>query len=560
MTYPANANAVVLRGFWWDEHTHQAATGTNGQQLTITFTPVPLSGSTAPNLTDLAATGYIKTKARTVTPHPVTGFFAIELIPNDDPDLEPFAGWRVTLQGEQPFTITVTQEAPTVTADQALVDALPGRVPPLLVGDSVQAMWITEAALVTTPPPEPPESYLTADQTYAAITSAVTGVSLADATTGSKGKARLMGGTADAPTVPTTSITGLSTVATTGVYNDLTGKPTIPSTPGAVGAQPVDTDLTAIAALDASTSGAIASDGAGWIKKTYAQFKTALGLSTVATSGAYTDLTGTPTIPAAYTDEQAQDAAASLITTATHSGLTAAYDDTANTLALTVTTGGVPTSRTISTTAPLTGGGDLTANRTLAITTGTAASTVAAGDDNRFGVNFAPSDHGMVAWTFDPIFCDSAAGVQPSSDGHLYWFALKHNKARTVTGVVLTVTTAGVTLTSNRSFVGLYDSSDTLVAVSADQSASWNSTGNKTIPFSASQSLAAGTYYVGIITAGTTRPTFASLRTMAGGPYQTGRGGTALRAGRGGTTNYTALPSTKPSPDVSSTYMWCGLY
>lgn len=42
--------------------------------------------------------------------------------------------------------------------------------------------------------------------------------------------------------------------------------------------QPLDADLTAIAGLDSSTSGAIASDGAGWIKKTYAQLKTALGL------------------------------------------------------------------------------------------------------------------------------------------------------------------------------------------------------------------------------------------------------------------------------------------
>lgn len=42
--------------------------------------------------------------------------------------------------------------------------------------------------------------------------------------------------------------------------------------------QPLDSDLTAIATLDSSTSGAIASDGAGWVKKTYAQFKTALGL------------------------------------------------------------------------------------------------------------------------------------------------------------------------------------------------------------------------------------------------------------------------------------------
>jgi hypothetical protein len=42
------------------------------------------------------------------------------------------------------------------------------------------------------------------------------------------------------------------------------------------GKQSLDTDLTAIAGLDSSLSGAIASDGAGWVKKTYAQFKTAL--------------------------------------------------------------------------------------------------------------------------------------------------------------------------------------------------------------------------------------------------------------------------------------------
>lgn len=40
----------------------------------------------------------------------------------------------------------------------------------------------------------------------------------------------------------------------------------------------------------------------------------------------------------------------------------------------------VPTARTISTTAPLTGGGDLSANRTLAVTTGTTSGTVALGD------------------------------------------------------------------------------------------------------------------------------------------------------------------------------------
>jgi hypothetical protein len=45
---------------------------------------------------------------------------------------------------------------------------------------------------------------------------------------------------------------------------------------------------------------------------------------------------------------------------------------------------GVPTTRKINTTAPLAGGGDLSADRTLSISVGQAAGTVAAGNDNRF--------------------------------------------------------------------------------------------------------------------------------------------------------------------------------
>jgi hypothetical protein len=46
----------------------------------------------------------------------------------------------------------------------------------------------------------------------------------------------------------------------------------------ASGAQPLDSDLTAIAALDASQTGVVASDGSGWLRKTYSALKTALSL------------------------------------------------------------------------------------------------------------------------------------------------------------------------------------------------------------------------------------------------------------------------------------------
>ena len=89
---------------------------------------------------------------------------------------------------------------------------------------------------------------------------------------------------ADVPSRTTpAAIAALATKTTVGLGNvDNTSdvnKPVSTATQTALdGKQSLDTDLTAIAGLDSATAGAIASDGAGWIKKTYAQFKTALGL------------------------------------------------------------------------------------------------------------------------------------------------------------------------------------------------------------------------------------------------------------------------------------------
>lgn len=70
------------------------------------------------------------------------------------------------------------------------------------------------------------------------------------------------------------------------VYADpTTGLLLLSETGTGIDFQTSDPDLTAIAGLDSSTSGMIASDGGGWIKKTYAQVKAALGISTSDVSG-----------------------------------------------------------------------------------------------------------------------------------------------------------------------------------------------------------------------------------------------------------------------------------
>lgn len=58
------------------------------------------------------------------------------------------------------------------------------------------------------------------------------------------------------------------------------GSPFLTQAQAATLFQPLDGDLTAVAALDAATPGVLATDGAGWLRKTYAQLKAALGITT----------------------------------------------------------------------------------------------------------------------------------------------------------------------------------------------------------------------------------------------------------------------------------------
>ena len=84
---------------------------------------------------------------------------------------------------------------------------------------------------------------------------------------------------------------GLATVATTGAYSDLSGTPTIPT---ATSDLTNDSGFITSSSLPTKTSD-LTNDGADGTS-TYVE---ADDLATVATSGSYTDLTNTPTIPAA---------------------------------------------------------------------------------------------------------------------------------------------------------------------------------------------------------------------------------------------------------------------
>ena len=142
--------------------------------------------------------------------------------------------------------------------------------------------------------------------------------------------------TADLATVATTGayadVTGtptLATVATSGSYNDLSDQPTIPSITGLATETYVDTAVsnlvdTAPAALDTLNELAAAlgddADFAGTVTTSLATKANSADLATVATTGAYSDLTGTPTVPTVLTDLNITDGTAGQVLSADGDG------------------------------------------------------------------------------------------------------------------------------------------------------------------------------------------------------------------------------------------------
>jgi hypothetical protein len=121
----------------------------------------------------------------------------------------------------------------------------------------------------------------------------------------------------------------LATVATSGSYNDLSDQPSIPSITGLATETYVTTAVsnlvdTAPAALDTLNELAAAlgddADFAGTVTTSLAAKANTADLATVATSGAYSDLTGTPTIPSALTDLSITDGTAGQLLSADGDG------------------------------------------------------------------------------------------------------------------------------------------------------------------------------------------------------------------------------------------------
>lgn len=148
---------------------------------------------------------------------------------------------------------------------------------------------------------------------------------------------------------------------------------------------------------------------------------------------------------------------------------------------------------------------------------GTAAGTLAAGDDSRFAsVPAIPADRGFLAWSYPP-FAVAGSTALPVA-GTLYLTRIRRTPPGPITNIHVCMAGVGVTLTTGQCFASLFTAAGAKIDASVDQAANWvGAIGLKTM------ALAGGAYthtggdlYAGVWFNGTTGPTLMRLGQLAG--------------------------------------------
>ncbi|MFJ8027439.1 hypothetical protein [Streptomyces sp. NPDC096311] len=156
---------------------------------------------------------------------------------------------------------------------------------------------------------------------------------------------------------------------------------------------------------------------------------------------------------------------------------------------------------------------------------------------------WTPQDHGLSAWSFDPA-SSSTTGTTLSA-GFIYLVELQLRQPTTLNKVHAVLGAAGSGLTASQCLAGYYDTAGNRVGLTADQSAVWNSAGNKAMNLLAPYSAPAGKVYAAFLFNGTTSPTFACGSTL-GAAFTPGNANLTAGAYRfcRSAAGQTALPAT----------------
>ncbi|MFI2757842.1 hypothetical protein ACH5A3_03030 [Streptomyces echinatus] len=107
-----------------------------------------------------------------------------------------------------------------------------------------------------------------------------------------------------------------------------------------------------------------------------------------------------------------------------------------------------------------------------------------------------PGDHGLLGWSYDPSF---ALSTLTPTLGTVYMSAVYIRQATTISKLWYMQGTAATTPTAGQNWIGLVNSSGTVLSTASLDSVVTSSNAPKSATLSAAQSVTAGTYWVALV-------------------------------------------------------------
>jgi hypothetical protein len=193
------------------------------------------------------------------------------------------------------------------------------------------------------------------------------------------------------------------------------------------------------------------------------------------------------------------------------------------------------------------------------ITSNTSRLTAVEATANGDIMNLQFAEAGYKLINFPPEHMDPTG--QAPTTGVIYLNKVVVHQTTSIANLNIWVANQGTALTAGQNFMGIYDSTGARVAVTADQSTVWNSSGWKSSalvggPFN----LSAGSYWIAVLANGVTGLTFGKSRSnnLSGALLNGSLAASAERWGTNGTG--TSLPSsiTPSSNALSQLSFWVG--
>lgn len=121
-------------------------------------------------------------------------------------------------------------------------------------------------------------------------------------------------------------------------------------------------------------------------------------------------------------------------------------------------------------------------------------------------VGLGPEDYGLLSWVY-PVMQASGSAVPTSGTVRMVRLPTLA-VTTTITSLACHIGTAPTTPTAGQNFMGLYDSTGTRVAVTADATAAFTTIGDKVVALTAPYAAAPGNYWVAILANAATPPAF----------------------------------------------------